>query len=153
MAINLRNYLRTMHNVGSTEGYSWPMTGTKTHVRVMWERSESLYEDTEVILDELAQLGDFTTVWPRCRVWFPLQFRLCAEQVMWDRGGQWTRYVTGFKPIESTDGLPSPGTKAAEGRSPSGFGSATGRRLHQRLWGHPQARYVGKVKGRIVRPR
>lgn len=46
----------------------------------------------------LAVLG-FEYHWTLLRTWVPLQIRLAVEQVLSDRGGDWARLVTGFRPI------------------------------------------------------
>jgi len=141
MPINLYNYLRSAKLIAMQSNYSWSSSlGTRTHVESMWNQAESLYEDTAAILDELAYLGNFKTVWPRCRVWFPLQFRLCAEQVMWDRGGEWRRYVTGFKPVTDTPGspivgggakIPPPGSERTSDESAKKTSRVKGRKSHR----------------------
>lgn len=98
MSVKLVNFLRKMKAISISSEYGVGIEGSD--VAHMLKLAEELYVSTGGILDELDTLGDFQTVWPRCRVWFPLQFRLCAEQVMWDRGGQWRRYVTGFNPVK-----------------------------------------------------
>ncbi len=100
MAVNLRNYLNKARGVGSPEWYAWANVGVERHSNRLVRDAMSLYEETSQLLDEIETQGDFSIVWPRVRTWMPLQFRLCAEQVMWDRGGAWRRYVTGFRPVE-----------------------------------------------------
>lgn len=41
----------------------------------------------------------FQMVWKACRAWVPLQLRLCAEQVFYNKGDPWRKLVSGFKPL------------------------------------------------------
>ena len=41
----------------------------------------------------------FQKEWKWIRLAVPLQLRLIVEQVLWDRGGDWRKLVTGFRPI------------------------------------------------------
>lgn len=42
----------------------------------------------------------FGLVWSRVRTFISLQVRLVVEQVLWERGGKWRTYVTGFGPVD-----------------------------------------------------
>jgi hypothetical protein len=106
VTVNLNHFLRAMAAMTMQVNYG---PQQHPHTKKMWLGAEELYRMTGAILDELSSYGDFSIIWPRCRVWFPLQFRLCAEQVMWDRGGAWRKYVTGFNPVkgEATKAQPA----------------------------------------------
>lgn len=64
------------------------------------------------LLDEIAAMGgNFNERWARVRSFLPLQVRLACEQVMWERGGGWRELVTGFRPVDTGEGL-SPSEQA-----------------------------------------
>lgn len=46
-------------------------------------------------------LEAFWVTWKVLRCWVPLQLRLAVEQVLYEKGGDWRRLVTGFRPIEN----------------------------------------------------
>ena len=70
----------------------------------------SLARDCGRLLDELVAKGDFSEDWPYIRAFVPLQIRLVCEQIMWDRGGDWRQYVTGFRPVDRS--IPGSGVLA-----------------------------------------
>ena len=76
-----------------------------TCVRNLVKRSLEAARQVERIIDEMEEnLGyeEFFKIWPYIRAQMSLQFRLIAEQIFWDRGGQWRRLVSGFKAVTTT---------------------------------------------------
>ena len=47
---------------------------------------------------------NFGADWKWLRLEVPLQTRLFVEQVLWERGGEWRKLVTGFGPIKAGAG-------------------------------------------------
>ncbi len=48
---------------------------------------------------------EFRADWKWMRLLVGLQQRLFIEQVLWDKGGDWRKLVTGFRPIVSAKSL------------------------------------------------
>jgi hypothetical protein len=69
-----------------------------------------LFHTVGRFIDDLSAYADdngvgFGYIWTRVRAFVPLQIRLCAEQIFWDRGGEWRRYISGFSPIKGAPGF------------------------------------------------
>ena len=48
----------------------------------------------------------FQKDWKWARLSMPLQARLLTEQVLWEKGGDWRKLVTGFGPIKDVKAKP-----------------------------------------------
>lgn len=51
------------------------------------------------LLDGYGGAAAFLEDWKWIRLAIPLQVRLAVEQMLWDRGGDWRKLVTGFSPV------------------------------------------------------
>lgn len=63
------------------------------------DRTEDIYRQVERLVNELYAMGDFGARWKRIRSIMPLQLRLVAEQIFYDRGDAWKVYIGGFGPL------------------------------------------------------
>jgi len=77
------------------------------------EKTLDLFASTERMINDISKYCDrhavnFGYIWTRVRAWLPLQLRLTAEQIFWDRGGGWRRYISGFGPIKGDSGFGAP---------------------------------------------
>lgn len=88
--------------------------GHQRTTAAMVEDARRLFENVERLVDECVAMGSFAADWPKIRTFVPLQIRLVAEQIFWTRGGEFRKYVTGFKPVDLGAGAGSslPATRA-----------------------------------------
>jgi len=57
----------------------------------------------------------FASNWRWVRMLISLQVRLIIEQILWDRGGDWRKMITGFLPMSSeSEASPSEGDERRE---------------------------------------
>lgn len=74
------------------------------HARTTTEllnRCEEVYRNVGRLVDDIEKKGgDFGYRWSHVRTALPLQIRLIAEQIFYEKGGKYRQFVTGFKPME-----------------------------------------------------
>ena len=75
-------------------------------ISVAADSGRAVANQVRAALSKYSSSKAFQRDWKWARLSVPLQIRLLVEQVLWEKGGDWKKLVTGFGPIKGAEAEP-----------------------------------------------